>query len=175
MRVSLLAALVAIFLSIGKVNAFENPLAEFQQINAKKSTKKNKKYSKKIIAKNPGNELKCMAANIFREAGIESKKGKIAVANVTMNRVKLDQYPDSVCGVVYSRGSGACAFSWVCMGQSPKYDEESMQVARLALSGALKDVTNGADHYHADYVNPRWAKRSKMTSKIGRHIFYDLL
>ena len=35
----------------------------------------------------------------------------------------------------------------------------------------MKDVTNGATYYHADYVNPGWTKLQK-EKQIGRHIFY---
>jgi spore germination cell wall hydrolase CwlJ-like protein len=31
-----------------------------------------------------------------------------------------------------------------------------------------------ADHYHADYVKPYWAKNRTSTIKIGKHIFYKL-
>jgi hypothetical protein len=34
----------------------------------------------------------------------------------------------------------------------------------------LKDITQGALYYHADYVNPRW--KLEKTTVIGRHIFY---
>jgi spore germination cell wall hydrolase CwlJ-like protein len=32
----------------------------------------------------------------------------------------------------------------------------------------------GSTHYHANYVNPRWAKRLKKMDTIGTHIFYKL-
>ncbi|MBF0256530.1 MAG: cell wall hydrolase [Gammaproteobacteria bacterium] len=124
--------------------------------------------------------LNCMAQNIYFEAGIEDRQGKIAVANVTMNRLKSRHYPDSVCSVVFQRSAKACAFSWTCDGKSnlPPSNElyqESLQIARLALSGALKDVTGAADHYHANYVSPGWGKRDKLSARIGRHLFYKLL
>lgn len=132
------------------------------------------------IQARPSSALECMARNIYFEAGVEDRKGKIAVANVTMNRVKLKNYPGSVCAVVYQRGASACAFSWTCDGKSntPPNNalyRESLQIARLALSGALKDVTGEADHYHADYVRPRWRDEEKLSARIGRHIFYKML
>ena len=45
-------------------------------------------------------ELDCLAKNIYFEARGESLTGKIAVANVTMNRVEHHKYPSTVCGVV---------------------------------------------------------------------------
>ena len=45
-------------------------------------------------------ELDCMAKNIYFEAAIESTAGKLAVAQVTMNRVRSSNYPDTICKVV---------------------------------------------------------------------------
>ena len=46
-------------------------------------------------------ELHCLAKNVYHEARGESKAGKLAVAHVTLNRVHSDEFPDTVCGVVY--------------------------------------------------------------------------
>jgi spore germination cell wall hydrolase CwlJ-like protein len=144
-----------------------------------KTVKKRHKRKKTVRPKSmaPKSSLACMARNIYFEAGIESQKGKIAVANVTMNRVKSKYYPKSVCGVVFQKGRKACAFSWTCDRKSnvpPNNSayKESEQIARLALSGALKDVTGNSDHYHATYVSPKWHKTMEQMAKIGRHVFY---
>ena len=36
----------------------------------------------------------------------------------------------------------------------------------------LLDITDGATHYHADYVRPSWAKTKTKTIEIEDHIFY---
>ena len=36
----------------------------------------------------------------------------------------------------------------------------------------LLDITDGATHYHADYVLPSWAATKTKTIEIGDHIFY---
>ena len=43
----------------------------------------------------------CLAQNIYFEAGNQPLAGKIAVANVTLNRVEHDKFPNNVCDVVY--------------------------------------------------------------------------
>jgi spore germination cell wall hydrolase CwlJ-like protein len=48
-------------------------------------------------------QLECMAMNIYREAGYEPFEGKVAVAQVTMNRVKDGRFGDDVCGVIYKK------------------------------------------------------------------------
>ena len=54
-------------------------------------------------------QLECMAKNIYFEAAIESTAGKLAVAQVTLNRVNSTRFPNTICGVVkqgrhYSNG-----------------------------------------------------------------------
>jgi len=78
-------------------------------------------------------EMHCLAKNIYFEARGETLKGKIAVANVTMNRVDSPNYPNTICGVVYQakhskwwlQHNGTlvpirnqCQFSWYCDGKS---------------------------------------------------------
>jgi spore germination cell wall hydrolase CwlJ-like protein len=48
-------------------------------------------------------DVECMARNIFYEAGAESKEGKIAVAQVTLNRAQDPRFGRSVCEVVKAR------------------------------------------------------------------------
>ena len=113
--------------------------------------------------------------------------GQMAVAHVTLNRVKLKRYPDSLCGVVTDSKKNdkgeirknACQFSWYCDGKSdvPK-DEARMHTAELvaehvmSLYNKIPDVTGGAIMYHAHYSNPYWAKAYERTVRIDSHIFY---
>lgn len=122
-------------------------------------------------------ELLCLAENIYYEAASESYEGKLAVAQVTINRANSGKFPPSICGVVKQRTGKICQFSWVCdKSYSPKDSykwEESLHVARKALTSptahTLLKKTN-AMFYHADYVNPKW--RKQRVAQIGRHIFY---
>ena len=121
-------------------------------------------------------ELKCLADNIYFEAGNQSTTGKLAVAAVTINRVKSPKFPKSVCSVVYQKTRGTCQFSWVCEGKkrvrSPQQYAESKRIAeKVLLSGANHGIFGrNVLFYHADYVNPRWNLRR--VTKIGDHIFY---
>ena len=133
-------------------------------------------------------ELECMSKNIYFEAALESTAGKLAVAQVTMNRVNSKQYPNTVCKVVYQGRhykSGLpvkdrCQFSWYCDG---KLDvphigamwRESSEIAVYVLATPdLIDITDGATHYHADYISsPKWADPRRKTVEIDTHIFYN--
>ena len=72
-------------------------------------------------------EVNCLALNIYHEARNQPTVGKLAVAMVTMNRVKDERFPNTVCGVVtqglYKNNQpiiNKCHFSWWCDGKSDK-------------------------------------------------------
>ena len=71
-----------------------------------------------------------------------------------------------------------CQFSWYCDGKSDvmrntSKREEIIKFAEYVLSTKFDlDITDGATHYHADYVYPAWAKTKTKTIEIGDHIFY---
>ena len=134
-------------------------------------------------------EVRCLAENIYFEARNQSIPGQIAVALVVLNRVEHPKFPNTVCGVVkqtkyYPSGRidlHSCQFSWYCDGKSdeiPSFDGDIFQLiyeyAELYLRPdvILIDITDGATHYHADYVFPEWRKSKTKTVEIGDHIFY---
>ena len=112
--------------------------------------------------------------NVYHEARSEDLLGQLAVAEVTMNRVKSDRYPDNVCDVVWQRKQ----FSWTHDGKSDtptnlKAWKEAQRVARLAVENeGTIFVEEGITHYHADYVNPYWSSSYERVAKVGAHIFY---
>ena len=72
-------------------------------------------------------EVECLALNIYHEARNQPTAGKLAVAQVTLNRVKHDRFPNTICGVVYQGYylnnnpiKHKCQFSWWCDGKSDK-------------------------------------------------------
>ena len=127
-------------------------------------------------------QRKCLAEAVYFEARSESRAGQAAVAQVILNRTMSRLYPNSVCGVVYQNRHRykACQFSFACEGKSLRIrDRDSwtvaVQIAREVLDGqTYLAKVGGSTHYHATYVNPRWAKRLRRMNKIGTHIFYKL-
>ncbi len=122
-------------------------------------------------------EVECLARNIYFEAGSEPRNGKIAVAEVTMNRVKSKNFPRTVCGVVYQRTGRTCQFSWVCkqnkVVRSKEMWLESLRIAEnILISKRRYGIIGSAQYFHADYVEPAWAEEKQLVMKIGRHIFY---
>lgn len=124
--------------------------------------------------------LDCLALNIYHEARGEPETGKIAVAQVVMNRVSDRRFPNDVCAVVKQRGklsSTGCHFSWWCDGRSDEPREpsawaDSRLLAQKIFDGGMEDPTGGALWYHADYVQPGWREGKIQGAKIGQHIFY---
>jgi len=126
-------------------------------------------------------QLNCLARNIYHEAGYEPFEGKVAVAQVTINRTESGQFPSDICQVVYQKNvvyeKVLCQFSWYCDSVALKKPmnnavyAEAMEVAKIVLlEGFRIDAVKGALYYHADYINPKWGK--KPAAKIGHHIFY---
>ena len=126
--------------------------------------------------------LDCLAMNVYREAGHEPFEGKVAVAQVTLNRVNSNKFPRDVCAVVYQKSRFTerviCQFSWYCDSKHrnrPVDDEayeESYRVAKMVfLEDFRLESIKDAMYYHADYVNPNW--KLKRITKIGNHIFYE--
>ena len=126
-------------------------------------------------------QLDCLALNIYREAGYEPFEGKVAVAQVTMNRVKDGRFGKDVCGVVYQKNvvmeKVICQFSWACdsvhksrpIGKEA-YNESYAVAKKVLLEGFKLDILKDALYYHATYVNPRWPLDK--VGQIGQHIFY---
>lgn len=130
--------------------------------------------------------LKCLADNIYYEAGFEPEEGKIAVAQVTINRLHDPNYPKTVCGVVYERHRTkanriAAAFSWTLTPYRPKGPKnktiygEVLEIARNVLTNKERSgiIDDDVKFYHASYIHaPEWADEHEVVAKIGHHVFY---
>ena len=144
----------------------------------------------KLYAWDEDGDAVCLAKNIYFEAGNQPLAGKVAVAHVVLNRMEHSSYPKDVCGVVYQAKDyytswtgnvipkrGMCQFSWYCDGRSDEPLDtdtffESYKIAQDVLLDKYPDITEGATHYHADYIYPYWAQHLNETVTINNHIFY---
>ena len=126
-------------------------------------------------------QLACLATNIYYEAGNQPFEGKVAVAQVTINRTESGQYPADICKTIYQKNivyeKVLCQFSWVCdrtvvaRPVNRANFKESEEVAKkVLLEGFRLPSLKDAMYFHGDYINPGW-KREKI-AKIGNHIFY---
>jgi len=126
-------------------------------------------------------QLKCMAQNIYWEAASEPAEGKLAVAQIVMNRMESGKYPSDPCQVIFQKNvfyeKVVCQFSWYCEDthrvraiHKPLYEESMVAAKMVLMEGFRLPALHGALYYHADYVSPQWNK--VRVAKIGRHIFY---
>ena len=139
-------------------------------------------------------EAQCLAKNMYYEARNQGLAGQLAVSLVVMNRVNDDRFPNTICGVIeegpiskwWLKEKGKivpiknrCQFSWFCDGKSDEPKEKKVFSKMLDFSKSLVyddiqivDFTEGATHYHADYVYPAWRKTKTKTVEVADHIFY---
>ena len=154
-----------------------------REVNYKFDTLKSaREQASPVTAQLRQKQLDCLARNIYHEAGGEPFEGKVAVAQVTINRAESGQFPSDICQVVYQKNivyeRVLCQFSWYCDGPSAKKPmngpiyTESMEVAKkVLLEGFRLPSIKHALYFHGDYINPKWGKQP--VAKIGRHIFYN--
>ena len=130
--------------------------------------------------------LVCLALNVYYEARNQPLQGQMAVAEVVMNRVVNNKFPDTICEVVKEGPTyswkpdfpvrNRCQFSWYCDGKSDlPIEAEAWETARIVAKDILANrpmVLKGATHYHAIDVNPKWAKTKTLIIRIGDHLFY---
>lgn len=121
-------------------------------------------------------EVYCLALNVYHEAKFEPFLGKVAVANVTYNRM-LGGFGRDICKVVFARKQ----FSWTLRKDrltevpSGKRWKESKDAVHAFLGGYKIDELSDVKHYHADYIKkPYWANDMNQKVKIGKHIFYTV-
>lgn len=112
-------------------------------------------------------EVELLAALVYCEAGNQPYEGKLAVANVVLNRINSAQFPNTMKEVIYQSGQFTPAFSGaLAEALSSGVPDECVKAAKDAIAG-----NNNVEGYYffntvvdtssvAEYI------------KIGDHIFY---
>jgi N-acetylmuramoyl-L-alanine amidase len=128
-------------------------------------------------------DIDILARTIYGEARGESDAGKAAVAWVIKNRAEAGGWwGDDIVEVCLKPYQFSC---WnrndpnrsVIEKLSAKGNPlflKCVDIAREVLARQISDVTQGANHYHADGVKPKWAIDKYFTVAIGNHRFYKL-
>ena len=118
-------------------------------------------------------EVFWLARIISAEAQGEPMKGKIAVGNVVLNRVRSSAYPNTIYGVIFDKKYGI-QFSPVANGtiyNTPT--AESIIAAKICLEG----YSLSSDILY--FVNPKVAPSSWISKNrpyaftVGNHVFYE--
>lgn len=131
--------------------------------------------SRGVITRNDSyaTDLYWLSRIIHAEAGAEPYKGKVAVGNVILNRVKSKDFPNTVKGVIFEYYQGIPQFSPVAEGtiyNTPS--EESIQAAKDAFNGA-RPVGDATYFFNPDKAEGKWIVKNKTyVMRIGDHVFY---
>ena len=110
----------------------------------------------KVTATEYDNLLRIVEA----EAGGEDLIGKMLVANVILNRVEDEHFPDSINEVIFQANNGVTQFSPISDGRfySVKVSKETVEAVNKVLQG--EDNSRGALYFaarkSADKENMRW-------------------
>jgi spore germination cell wall hydrolase CwlJ-like protein len=134
-----------------------------------------------VTAEVRNKQLECLARNIYYEAGNQPFEGKVAVAQVTINRAESGQFPKDICQVVYQKNvvyeRVLCQFSWYCETATmmrPKntavFKESELVARQVLLEGFRLPSLKNALYFHATHINPKW-NREKV-AVIAGHVFY---
>lgn len=145
-----------------KMRAMEAEAAARQKAleEEKRKEEEKKAASRKAVS---DDDYQVLLRIVQAEAGVCDEKGKILVANVVLNRVKSQEFPNSVRGVVYEPSQ----FSPVSDGSinSVKVTEETKECVNRALEG--EDYSDGALYF----MNRR-GSRSRAVSWFDSHLTY---
>ncbi len=113
-------------------------------------------------------EAELLARLIHAEARGESLEGQIAVGAVVINRVKSEDFPNSLHGVIHQPGQ----FTPVARGALPSTaSPRSVEAAKRALAG--EDPTHGALFFFNPRrtSNPSFWETRRVIRTIGNHSF----
>lgn len=137
---------------------------------------------KPVLTSHQERELHCLAQNIYYEAGAESYDGKLAVAQVTVNRTRHTNFPNTVCEVVKQKsvrkGRAVCQFSWFCTSKSKhrlpvnskNYQESLLAARQVFVDGLEVHGLKNALYFCTTHLHP--GKDKIKVAKVGNHNFY---
>ncbi|MBD1380404.1 cell wall hydrolase [Metabacillus arenae] len=112
-------------------------------------------------------DMGLLARIVHAEAKGEPYKGKVAVATVVLNRVKHEQFPDSIEEVIYQEN----AFEPVANGSIHEpADEASKKAVQEALAYQMEE-SDLVYFYNPDIATSDWIFSREVTMTIGNHVF----
>ncbi|MBQ9729861.1 MAG: spore cortex-lytic enzyme [Clostridia bacterium] len=108
-----------------------------------------------------------LARTIYAEGRGEPYTGQVAIGAVVLNRVRSDEFPNTIAGVVYQKH----AFTAVTDGQiNLTPDDKAMRAAKDAINGW--DPTGGAIYYYNPAIaTSSWIFSRETVAVIGKHVF----
>src|SRR4051794_6025710 len=115
------------------------------------------------------------ALTVWRESRGEPGDGQRGVMHVILNRRADKRWPDTIYKVCLQPMQFSCfnaadptAVRW------PLSSDAVWQSILEIVNDPGTDLTHGANHYHVTGLRPSWTDANKITTVIGRHVFYRL-
>lgn len=113
----------------------------------------------------------CLAQAIYYEARSEPIDGQLLVAEVVINRTNHEDFPHTVCGVVYDPDQ----FSWSDNPPEIKEAKEwshSLKLSAEILLGETELLNSGALYFHSGPEQGFFTTRTRI-GRYGNHTFYE--
>ena len=118
---------------------------ELQRLEAEERARKETQVKQQEGVSYSEEDLKLLACLVHAEAGSQSYEGKLAVANIVLNRVKSSKYPDTIKAVIYQPGQFSVANSGSLSKQLANYSNYSSFSQKLSIKAA-KAALGGANN-----------------------------
>lgn len=116
-------------------------------------------------------ELECLAKNIYFESRGEPQVGQFLVAFVTINRVKDDRWPNTICDVVYQHKQ----FSWTQDKYPDKIRDKTLYKKIKTIARTALNISNtkayGFFFKRKDIKSKFFNKRQHILT-VANHSFY---
>lgn len=169
-----------------KAAGASNPVKESTQTSSNKETQaktndtsnngSNKTKVENKPAKNYSDEnLKLLACLVHAESGNQSYEGKLAVANVVLNRVKSSKFPGSIKSVIYESGQFTVISSGSLQKQLEHYSNYTTTSQRLSIDAAksaLEGHNNIGDCLYFNRYTAERAENLPNSKRIQGHLFW---
>lgn len=150
---------------------------------AQENVSKQRILSLNVITRKPRisvtqSEYEDLLRIVEAEAGGEDKKGKMLVANVVLNRVESDDFPNSISEVIFQSDNGITQFSPISDGRfyQVTVSQETIEAVNQVLMG--EDNSQGALYFaarkSANQEKMRWFdKNLTRLFAYGGHEFFS--
>ena len=127
-------------------------------------------------------DVQILARTLYGEARGETIAGRVAVANVIVNRFKAKKWfsGETIKDTCLKPKQFSC---WnegdpnrrkiLSVEVRDYVFAECMTIAQLAVADVLKDCTFNSTHYHAKGVKPPWSKGKTPAVTLGNHLFFN--
>ncbi len=117
-------------------------------------------------------DIECVAKVVHHEAGNQPETGKLAVAQVIVNRAESGRFPGKVCDVANQPGQFFRLAAYNPARNTPMW-RAAVDAARAALSGQGTDVTRGAMFFRSAASRPdRFFRSRQRVVQLHDQVFY---